>query len=207
MTSETNPFGPWQPWQPAEVASFFSTLTSPWWIAGGWALDLFLGEQTRKHEDIDVQILRRDHLAVRSHFGAWDVQEADSGTFPAEWPFREWELGQTLNLSIHDVWCRPHKTDPWALQLMVADTADDDWLFRRDPRIRRSLATIGQRTSDGIPYLAPEIQLLYKAKAPRPKDEADFARTLPALDERSRHWLAQSLDLVHPGHIWLTKLL
>ena len=63
-----------------------------------------------------------------------------------------------------------------------------------------------QIRSNSIPYLAPEIQLLYKAKGLRPKDEADFARTLPALDEKSRQWLAQSLALVHPGHAWLTKL-
>lgn len=206
MTNEANRFGSWQPWRPEKVVSFFSLLTAPWWIAGGWALDLFLGEQTREHEDIDVQILRRDQQKIRTIFGAWDVQEADSGGLPAEWPFREWKVGQNLSPGIHDVWCRPNKTDPWALQLMVADTIDDQWLCRRDPRIRRPLATIGHQTHDGIPYLAPEIQLLYKAKGLRLKDEADFARTLPALDGKSRQWLAQSLALIHPGHTWLTKL-
>ena len=49
MANETNQFGLWQPWQPEEVARFFSTLTVPWWIAGGWALDLFLGAQTGYH--------------------------------------------------------------------------------------------------------------------------------------------------------------
>ncbi|HEU5381681.1 MAG TPA: hypothetical protein VFV38_40190 [Ktedonobacteraceae bacterium] len=73
-------------------------------------------------------------------------------------------------------------------------------------QIRGSLSTLGRRTRDGIPYLAPEIQLLYKAKDLRPKDEADFTRVLPALDGKRRQWLAQSLALVHPGHVWLTKL-
>jgi hypothetical protein len=202
----TNQFGRWQPWQPKEVASFFSMLTVPWWIAGGWAIDLFLGEQTRHHEDIDVQILRRDQQAVRTVFGEWDVQGADPGELPAQWPFREWQLGGFLSPRVHDVWCRPNKTSPWTLQLMIADTTDDQWLFRRDARIRRSLTTVGHRTNDGIPYLAPEIQLLYKAKAPRPKDEADFARALPSLDGKSRQWLAQSLALVHPEHSWLPEL-
>mgnify|MGYP007135459534 CR=1 FL=1 len=89
---------------------------------------------------------------------------------------------------------------------MVADITDDQWLFRRDIRISRPLATIGRRTDDGIPYLTPEIQLLYKAKTPRPKDEADFARTLPYLDGESRQWLVQALALVHPGHPWLIQL-
>ena len=61
---------------------------------------------------------------------------------------------------------------------MIAETIDDQWLFRRDARLCRPLSTIGRQTEDGLPYLAPEIQLLYKAKAPRPKDEADFARVL-----------------------------
>jgi len=65
---------------------------------------------------------------------------------------------------------------------------------------------VGHRTPDGIPYLAPELQLLYKAKVPRPKDEADFARILSVLDAQSRQWFAQSLALVHPGHVWLAKL-
>lgn len=89
---------------------------------------------------------------------------------------------------------------------MIADTTDDQWLFRRNGRIRRPLAMVGHRTNDGLPYLALEMQLLYKAKALRPKDEVDFARTLPSLDREQRQWLAQSLALVHPEHSWLTQL-
>lgn len=89
---------------------------------------------------------------------------------------------------------------------MVADTSDDQWLFRRDNRISRPLAAIGHQTGEGIPYLAPEIQLLYKAKNPRPKDEADFVRTLPHLDQESRQWLAQALAIVHLHHSWITQL-
>ena len=89
---------------------------------------------------------------------------------------------------------------------MVAEASDGEWLFRRTARIHRPVATIGLRTADGIPYLAPEIQLLYKAKGLRPKDEADFARVLPYLDRDRRAWLAQTLAIVHPGHHWLFAL-
>ncbi len=41
-------------------------------------------------------------------------------------------------------------------------------------------------THETHPYLAPEIQLFYKAKGLRPKDELDFARTLPTLDQQRR---------------------
>ena len=36
------------------------------------------------------------------------------------------------------------------------------------------------RTDDGIPYVIPEVVLLFKAKARRAKDEADFQHALPA---------------------------
>jgi hypothetical protein len=205
MTRETDPFGPWQPWRPEDVARFFSSLTVPWWIAGGWALDLFLGVQTREHEDVDVLMLRRDQREFRALLQGWDVQEAHPELLPS-WPFQEWKLDAPLPVSVHDIWCRPHEGAPWVFQFMVIDSDHDQWISRRTAQIRGSVATLGSVTQDGIPYLAPEIQLLYKAKGLRPKDEADFASTLPALDKKRRTWLAQSLALIHPGHVWLSRL-
>jgi hypothetical protein len=206
MANNAHQFGSWQPWQPQEVANFFSTLSAPWWIAGGWAIDLFLGTQTREHDDIDVQVLRRDQIAVRNLFAEWDLQEAHPTSPMSTWPFREWELNQPLRSGVQDVWCRPNKTAPWEIQLMIADTNDQEWLFRRDPGITRPITNIGHRSSEGIPYIAPEIQLAYKAKGRRPKDEADFMAVHPHLDQQSRAWLAQALTAVHPGHPWLAYL-
>lgn len=206
MADDAQQFGIWQPWQPHEVAELFSTLNAPWWIAGGWAIDLFLGTRTREHDDIDIQVLRRDQQAIRALLRGWDVQEAHPTTPQSAWPFREWELDQPLRAGVHDVWCRASQTAPWSFQLMIADTDGDQWLCRRDPHIHRPLTTIGHQTRDGIPYLVPEIQLLYKAKGLRPKDEADFINALPHLDQQSRRWLAEALAIVHPGHPWLVQL-
>jgi hypothetical protein len=46
---------------------------------------------------------------------------------------------------------------------------------------------------DGIPYLAPELQLLYKAKAPRPKDHVDAAQVLGDLTGRAKQVLLERL--------------
>ena len=59
------------------------------------------------------------------------------------------------------------------------------------------------RTDDGVPYLAPEVVLLFKAKAAREKDELDLGRALPLLEPARRAWLADALRLVHPGHAWI----
>jgi putative ABC transport system permease protein len=43
-------------------------LTCPWFVAGGWALDLFLGRVTRPHHDVDIALFREDQRQLRSHF-------------------------------------------------------------------------------------------------------------------------------------------
>ncbi len=206
MGDEAHSLGAWRPWSPQDVAGFFAPLPVPWWIAGGWAIDLFLGRQTREHEDIDVQILRRDQQVVRALFGGWDMQAALPLPRDEAWPFQLWRHGEDLDAAIHDIWCRPTPTQPWALQLMIADTRDDSWLFRRTPSIERPVAALGCGATDGIPYLAPEIQLLYKAKGLRPKDEADFTLVLPALDQERCQWLRNALAEAHPDHPWLERL-
>ena len=217
MTDDLDQYEVWQAWRPHQVAQLFASLTIPWWIAGGWALDLFLGVQTREHHDIDIQILRRDQQAVRALLHQWDIQgralhhawdlEVTAPSLNLDTlPFQVWEPGMLLGNGAYDIFCRPQKSGPWAFQLMVGDSSEDYWLFRRDARVRRPIATIGSVTSEGIPYMAPEIQLLYKAKAPRPQDEADFARTFPHLSQASRTFLVQALALVYPGHRWLLEL-
>jgi hypothetical protein len=71
------PHGPWEPASPAEVAAVFAGLGGPWWIAGGMAIELAAGRPFRDHGDIDVLILRRDHLRVQSVLAGWEWIAAD----------------------------------------------------------------------------------------------------------------------------------
>jgi hypothetical protein len=99
---------------------------------------------------------------------------------------------------------------------MVDDTEgpedDQDWVFRRDHRVRRPVASLtGPASRPGLPVLAPEVQLLYKSgvaggSGPRPKDELDFATLGPLLDDEARAWLVASLTSLEPDHPWATEL-
>jgi hypothetical protein len=62
------------------------------------------------------------------------------------------------------------------------------------------------RTAAGIPFVRPEIALLFKAKALRAKDDADFAAVLPRLDAPARAWLTRALSDLHPRHPWIAQL-
>jgi len=52
----------------------------------------------------------------------------------------------------------------------------------------------------------PEVVLLYKAKAPRERDQADFSRVGPLLTASAKSWLASALAICHPRHPWRASL-
>ena len=83
----------------------------------------------------------------------------------------------------------------------------DTWICQRDESLRRPYAAIIERSADGVPYLRPEWVLLFKAKEPRGKDEADLAVVLPRLSEDHRGWLARTIARVYDAqHPWITRI-
>lgn len=125
--------GVWQSVHPMDASVWFSLLGVPWWIAGGWAIDLHLGRETRAHADLDVGVLRRDVAAVRERFAAWEMFESKDGMLSALEP------GQCPRLEVNSLWCRPVGATLWTFELMLDDSVDDAWIYRRQPSIRRPL--------------------------------------------------------------------
>jgi hypothetical protein len=106
----------------------------------------------------------------------------------------------------HQTWVREPATGLWRFDVFREPSDGDTWLCRRDERIRLRYDEVIEHTADGIPYGRPEVVLLFKAKHARPKDDDDLAAVLPHLTPERRRWLADALDLVHPGHRWLAEL-
>ena len=194
--------GTWEPLTPAEVGGEMRGLPCRWWIAGGWAIDLHRGGQSRAHADVDVLFLRADQLSVQRHLAGWDLQAADPpGTL------RPWAEAEPLPLRIHDIWCRRSPSSPWSMQLMIDDTEEGAWVYRRDPRIRRPISELdGPASNSDHRVLSPDVQLPYKSLDPRAKDEADFQAVLQYLDSSQRCWLRESLTVTAPAHPWLAVL-
>lgn len=201
MPRTETPWGPWEPEPLSAVAGRFADAPAPWWIAGGYAIELAVGRTVRDHGDIDVLLLHRDQLVAQRVLAGWEWWAADPpGTL------RRWAPGELLPARVHDVWCRPGPTEPWRVQLMFDGAEGDTWVSRRDPRVRLPLDRIGRTTPGGVRYLSPEVQLYYKAADPRPKDEQDFAAVLPSLDRARRQWLARAIGLSRADHPWRERL-
>ncbi|MBC3840222.1 hypothetical protein GXW82_08535 [Streptacidiphilus sp. 4-A2] len=186
-------------WTPGEVARRLVGLDAPWCVAAGWALDLFRGRQTRAHGDIEVAVPAAGFPEVRDRFPGYHFDGVGSG--------RIWESPTPEVLAaVHQTWLRDPATGNYLLDVFREPHDGDTWICRRDETIRLPYRDIIHRTPDGIPYLAPELVLLFKAKHARPKDQADFHGTLPYLTPGQRGTLASLLTQVHPGHPWLTDL-
>jgi hypothetical protein len=66
----------WDALPPQDAKTLFAGFGVPWWVAGGWAIDLFAGRPTRPHGDTDLAILRVDQERLRQHLGGWDIHVA-----------------------------------------------------------------------------------------------------------------------------------
>ena len=186
-----------------EVVTLFRPAAFPWWVAGGWAIDLFLSTRTRTHADVDVLVLRRDQRSLRALLEGWDLYAADP---PGAGSRRPWPAGEWLELPLHEVWCRSRPEGPWQLEIMLGESDDERWVFRRNPSITRPLESLGRTTDEGIPYIAPEVILLFKAKRPRPKDQQDFDALIDLLAPPEKEWLRKALTTTHGNHTWLERL-
>ena len=194
----------WDAWRPEEAARRFAGVRAPWYVAAGWAIDLFLGGGHREHEDLEVAIPghRLDDFA-----GALTGLEIFVVGTPVDGWVTPLEDARHALPETHQTWVGEPETGLWRIDLFREPSDDETWICRRDERIGMPFAAAILWTDDGIPYGRPEIVLLYKAKhAMREKNEADFVAVLPHLDGAARARLAEWLGLVHPGHRWIGQL-
>lgn len=87
----------WRAWHPSELARRLSGIARPWCIAGGWALDLWHGQQTRDHGDLEFTILREHVAAFRTVLTGLNFYAAGDGIVEylrvdEEPPARIWQI-------------------------------------------------------------------------------------------------------------------
>lgn len=177
-------------------ASLMKDFNKPWGIAGGWAIDLFIGSITRKHEDIEIAIFREDQCCIQKYLAGWNFKKVKQGKI------EPWGNGERLELPVHETYA---ERDDQKIEILLNELDGEDWVFRRDNRIRRPVTQIFMKSPENIPYLSPEIVLLYKSKNPRSKDEIDFHNTIELLDSDRKQWLKDTLKTIYEEHPWIRK--
>ena len=185
------------------VADELQGVSFPWYISSGWALDLFLRRVTRVHHDVDVVIPYSAQMGLQKHLTerGWKL------VTPFEKRLEVWPPHMQLQLPRHQVHAY---RDGIFIDFLLADI-NGVWRYRREPLVLRSMERMSLRSENGIPYLAPELALLFKSKntsnRERPKDQLDFEKVLPHLDAERRAWLHWALIATSPDHPWIPQLI
>jgi hypothetical protein len=194
----------WAAWRPEQAARLLAGVEAPWYVAAGWAIDLFLGGERREHEDLELAAPNTRFAEIAAALPGYEIFVI--GTPENGWATPYEDVDADALAATHQTWVREPATGLWRLDVFREPSDGDTWICRRDDSIRMPYERLIERTADGIPYGRPEVVLLYKAKHARPKDDGDFAAALPRLDAGRRAWLRQALEVVHPGHRWLAAL-
>src|SRR5215471_1515454 len=109
MSDQTQPAdGRWQPMASAELIPLFRSVSAPWWVAGGLAIDLFLGRTTRSHGDLDAEVLRRDLPPFAGALQGWSLFAAKDGRLT----LYRGDLAEGVN----GLWIRRDDDAPWAVE-------------------------------------------------------------------------------------------
>ncbi len=186
------------------VANELREFQHPWYISSGWALDLFLGHATRVHHDVDVVVSRTDQLALQHYLTTrgWKL------VTPLDGRLEPWPLHMFLELPRHQV--HAHR-DGAFIDFLLSDIQHSVWQYRRNLAVSRTVDRMYLQTDEGVPFLAPELALLYKSKntsnKERKQDQADFERVSVRLEPERRAWLRWALLATDPSHPWIEGLM
>ena len=183
------------------IKELMKDFPAPWGIAGGWAVDLFLENTTRDHGDVDIAIFRRDQHHLKTLFDTHYFNYV-LGSRTIKWH------GDKIELPIHEL--QVHSMDGTLPNMEVLLNETDPigmrWMFRRNPFVTLKADKVFLTNENEIPFLAPEIVLLFKAKIHQDSNDHDLTVALPSLSMESRTWLLEALKNTHPGHPWIPLL-
>lgn len=198
-----------------------------WAICGGYAIDMFCREKTRKHIDIDICVFWEDRDTVIKFIKGlnWTVYEACGGGVV----HLVSELGRQKYLK-NNIFCvkdgnklfhvAPISDDMYKCNIDNTEQVELDYieflfdkrdrgyfLYSRNENVTREMDK-AILFDGGVPYLAPEISLLYKSKEYQREDyEHDFTVATNKMSNDSKNWLVNSLDICYPeGHAWSSRL-
>ena len=186
-----------------------------WSLCGGWAVDAWLGKQSREHGDVDLSVFADDQRALYEYLDGWQLLAHD-----AAWEANDaevwWDGRRHLTAPAHIHARSPDLKGPmpeggiakpedgfW-LDIQIDGRSGGDWVVGREPRIAAPIDRCVPESPWGLPTAAPEVVLFFKSRDMRLRDRLDFAALLPLLTGEQRGWLWEAISLA--GHPWLEKL-
>lgn len=196
-------------------------------FCGGYAIELFLNRTVRRHSDIDVSAYWYDRDKIIAFFQSlgWNVYEMCGGGIAHHITDIKNQIKAKRNIFCFkdgcslvrlspkdqkDMYCLDFdhggQTEFDFIEILFNNRNENSFLYARNENILLPLKkTI--LTQAGIPYLAPELVLLYKSTdTGREGYQQDYDSVTEKMSAEQKEWLREALWSMYPaGHKWLTE--
>ncbi|TCZ79345.1 hypothetical protein E0485_05655 [Paenibacillus albiflavus] len=171
----------------------------PWFVAGGWTIDLLINEITRDHKDMDICIFREDAEYALQYFHDWDINVAIPGEHRLE------KVTQMTDIELPRYCLHLFKEQEF-IELLLTSRIEDQVIFRKNNQIKMSMDDFCNKSGE-IPFVNPAWQLLFKSLSTREEDEHDFLVYMNRVsDNKSKSWLLQSMKVMNGNKRWIEEL-
>lgn len=206
-----------------QAKDLLKEMKAPWAFCGGFALELFLGNEIRKHSDIDICVFEDDRDCIKDYIlkNQWKVyQFLGCGRVKCLEAADKSDPGRNL-MCIKDG-CALVDFYPCAesgvlmydfhhagierldyLEFLFNRKQNGQLIFSGELEIVRDMQNAILYRGE-YPYIAPEIALLYKAaNAGNPEYRRDYEAVITRLDGEQLSWFRAGMDKCYPqGHPW-----
>ncbi|MDE7297805.1 MAG: hypothetical protein K2N94_03105 [Lachnospiraceae bacterium] len=193
-------------------------------ICGGYAVDLFLGRESRLHGDIDILAYwtERDKIILYMQSLGFEVYEMLGGGRAHHIT----DVADQKRVKRNIFCCKPDcelvslvgteekgiflidfrhigQTKLNFIEFLFNERTDTEFIYARNHAVRRTLEKAVLHY-DNIPFLSPELCLLYKSTdTEREGYQQDYELASEAMSPEQREWLDDALGLTNPeGHKW-----
>jgi len=193
-------------------------------FCGGYAIDLFLNYESRKHGDIDIFAYWKDRDSIILYMQSlgFEVYEMLGGgkahhitdiniqmkmkrnIFCCKKDCELVKLSITNENDIYDIdFFHIGQSKLNFIEFLFNDKTDTELLYARNHTVKRKLED-AILFNNGIPYLAPEICLLYKSTdTEREGYQQDYDLAIRKMNKEQIEWLSSAINFLYPeGHKW-----
>lgn len=193
-------------------------------FCGGWAIDLFIGAETRKHSDIDILAYWPDRDTIIRYmqslgFRAYEMLGGGRARYITDIKnqikckrnifccTKDCELVCLSATDEADIYFINFKhigqTKLNFFEFLFNDKDDTDLLYARNHAVKRVLSD-AILYNGSLPYLSPEMRLLYKSTdTEREGYQSDYDNAMAKMNQRQKLWLDGALTVMYlEGHKW-----
>ncbi len=209
-----------------QIKSEMQDLSCPWYLCGGYGLDVFMKRKTRKHKDIDItvdfmyadtviQYMKTKGYTIWAPVGKGKLTEINDAKendlyFDNIWCLKG-NLSRIKVLKDEEPFFYVELDDVEQLKLdfveVMFNFIENDFVYLKNNKIKLKKEK-SYFESDGMQVLSPEITLLYKSRAANNLTyKNDFINCYPQLSSEARDWLMKSMkDEYATGHSWFAYI-